>query len=83
MIHTIEEGLNVRLDYPLHLTGVRQAIESADRIVGAPSGSEAIGTVQEVLLIYRFQYLADRPCTILSSRLDTPKGRVCPFALGM
>jgi hypothetical protein len=60
MIHAVEEGLDVRLHHPPHLTGVSQAIEGPDRLVGSPTRPETVRAVPKILLMDDLQHFADR-----------------------
>src|SRR5688572_9744652 len=60
-IQTVEEGRDVRLQKEVHFASVDEVLQHADGLVGTATWPEAIGAVQEVLLVERSEHFAKRP----------------------
>ena len=57
-IHAVEEGHNVGLQNPAHFAPTDDPVQGAHGVMGTAPRAETVGAVQEVLLVDRFQYLA-------------------------
>jgi hypothetical protein len=57
-IHAIEEGHDVRLDDPPHLTPIDDPLQGAHGLMGMASGPEAIRALHKVLLVDDLQHFA-------------------------
>jgi hypothetical protein len=67
---------DVGLQNPVHFPPVHHPVKGSNRVVGTPSGPEAVRAVQKVLLVDGLQHLADGILDTRSSNADIPMGSI-------
>jgi hypothetical protein len=79
-IQAVEEGHDVSLENPVHLTLVYGPVEGPHGVMGAAPGPEAVRAVQEVLLVDRLQHLAQGVLDpLVLERRNPNRPRLPPF----
>jgi len=79
-VQTVEEGDDIRLQYPVHLASSDDSVQSTESIMGTALRSEAVRAVQELPLVDRLQYLTQRVLDdLVLDRRDPNRPRLARF----